>query len=231
MFANWSNGTFVLPTTANPGCLSGDNGTQNTQANYTQTAARSTTTTLIRTVGTPSLVYGSPLTFTATVSAVGGSPGNFGTITFRDGATVLCGPITISSNAATCSPLLDVGSHSVVAEYAGGLSGSIQFNGSTSNAVTQGITARNLTITGATANSKVYDGTTTATVDFSGATLNTVVSGDAVAIGTYTASFATKTVGAGKSVTVTGVALSGPTPAITRSRSRLGSPPTSRPRT
>ena len=73
------------------------------------------------------------------------------------------------------------------------------------------ITVKNLTINGAVANNKQYDGNTTATVDFTSATLVTVVSGDVVTINSsgYSASFATKTVGNGKPVTVTGVALSG----------------------
>ena len=77
--------------------------------------------------------------------------------------------------------------------------------------LTADITARNLTINGAVANNKVYDGNTTATVDFTGATLAVVVTGDRVRINSsgYSASFATKTVGNGKPVTVTGVSLSG----------------------
>ena len=73
------------------------------------------------------------------------------------------------------------------------------------------ITAKNLTISGAVANNKQYDGNTTATVDFTSATLAVVVSGDSVSINSsgYSASFATKTVGTGKAVTVIGVALSG----------------------
>ena len=74
--------------------------------------------------------------------------------------------------------------------------------------LTADITAKNLTINGAVANNKQYDGNTTATVDFTSATWY-VVSGDMVSINSsgYSASFATKTVGNGKPVTVTGVAL------------------------
>src|SRR5205823_6050135 len=58
---------------------------------------------------------------------------------------------------------------------------------------------------------KQYDGGTSATVDFTGASLAVVVSGDMVSIDSsaYSASFATKTVANGKTVTVVGVALSG----------------------
>src|SRR5204862_292626 len=73
------------------------------------------------------------------------------------------------------------------------------------------ITAKNLTINGALGNNKQYDGNTTATVDFSGASLVGVIGLDTVSIkGTgYSASFATKTVGTAKAVTVLGVTLSG----------------------
>ena len=72
------------------------------------------------------------------------------------------------------------------------------------------ITAKALTITAAVANSKQYDGTVTATVNFAGASLVGVASGDSVSIdhADYSASFADETVGTGKPVTVTGVALS-----------------------
>ena len=51
---------------------------------------------------------------------------------------------------------------------------------------------------------------TTATVDFTGATLSGVIAPDVVSINStgYTATFATKTVGTGKPVTVIGVILS-----------------------
>ena len=78
--------------------------------------------------------------------------------------------------------------------------------------LTADITAKNLTINGAVANNKQYDGNTTATVDFTGATLAVGVIGtDAVSINSsgYSASFATKTVGTGKAVTVSSVTLSG----------------------
>ncbi len=73
------------------------------------------------------------------------------------------------------------------------------------------VNRRLLTITGAIALDKFYDGTTTATVAFKGAVLNGVVGGDAVTIDSsaYTASFDNASIGTGKSVTVTGVALGG----------------------
>jgi YDG domain len=81
----------------------------------------------------------------------------------------------------------------------------------TSNAATLTVAAKNLTITGATANNKVYNASNAATVDFTGASLIGVESGDTVIINTagYLANFNNKNVGSAKPVTVSGVGLSG----------------------
>jgi trimeric autotransporter adhesin len=73
------------------------------------------------------------------------------------------------------------------------------------------ITAQPLTATGVTAATRVYDGTTVATLSFGGAALVGVVSGDTVTLSTGAAvgTFASKTVGAGKIVTIAGLALAG----------------------
>ncbi|MEP9360095.1 YDG domain-containing protein [Sphingomonas sp. KR3-1] len=67
------------------------------------------------------------------------------------------------------------------------------------------------TITPASAlrvDTKTYDGTTTATLDL-GVDLNGVLGGDIVGLVSYTADFADKNAGAGKTVNVTGLALGG----------------------
>ena len=69
-----------------------------------------------------------------------------------------------------------------------------------------------LSVTGALANDKTYDSTTAATVNFSGASLSGVQSGlTNVSLNTsgYTATFSQSNVGAGLTVTVSGLALSG----------------------
>ena len=77
--------------------------------------------------------------------------------------------------------------------------------------LTANITAKNLTISGAAANSKQYDGNNSATVNFTGASLVGVIAFDVVSINSsgYSATFNNKNVGTAKAVTVTGVALSG----------------------
>src|SRR4029079_16711482 len=66
--------------------------------------------------------------------------------------------------------------------------------------LTANISAKNLTISGASANNKPYDGNATASVDFSGASLVGVLGLDAVSINSsgYSASFNNKNVGTGK---------------------------------
>jgi|GEM_PF-2014478 len=73
--------------------------------------------------------------------------------------------------------------------------------------VTANITAKPLTISGAVAQNKVYDGTTAATV--TGDTLLGKVTGDAVTLNLGTATFDTKYVGTGKTVTVGTSSISG----------------------
>ncbi len=72
------------------------------------------------------------------------------------------------------------------------------------------ITAKGLTVTGLSASDKVYDGTTLATLSGTG-TLVGVLSGDTVTLNSSgaTAAFASKNMGAGIMVTVSGLGLSG----------------------
>jgi hypothetical protein len=76
---------------------------------------------------------------------------------------------------------------------------------------TANITAFGLTVTGVTVDSKVYDATTVANVNTGSAVLVGALGGDTVSLNAAGKSgvFANKNVGAGKSVTVSGLALSG----------------------
>src|SRR5213075_3083638 len=70
---------------------------------------------------------------------------------------------------------------------------------------------KNLTVSAVTSNHKVYDGTNTATLNLGGATLVGVESGDDVTLdaGSAAGVFADENVGTAKSVTVSGLSLSG----------------------
>src|SRR5205823_5330437 len=76
---------------------------------------------------------------------------------------------------------------------------------------TADITAKNLTISGASANDKVYDGNNTATVNWTNAQLQGVVGTESVGYSTANdaASFGNKNVGTGKTVSVSGISISG----------------------
>ncbi|MCX6133089.1 MAG: YDG domain-containing protein [Ignavibacteriales bacterium] len=81
----------------------------------------------------------------------------------------------------------------------------------TQPATTASITAKGLTVTGISANDKVYDGTTNATLNTSGGALVTVISPDVVTLNKSTAvgTFSDKEVGTNKTVTISGLTISG----------------------
>ena len=65
-------------------------------------------------------MFGQPVTFTATVSPVGGSGTPTGTVTFQEGSTTLASSVTLVSGQATFSTAsLSVGSHTITASYSG----------------------------------------------------------------------------------------------------------------
>jgi len=170
-----------------------------------------TTTVGLITSSNPS-TYGNAVTFTATVRtngvAVGGISGE--TVTFYDGGTQLgTGTVNGSGQAAyaTSATQLSAVTHSITAGYGG----DAVYAGSTNSpALSQTVNQATLTagLTGTV--SKPYDGTTTATLAAGNYTLPGVVSGDTVTLnnpasGTYD----TWNQGTGKTVTVTGLAISG----------------------
>ena len=79
-------------------------------------------------------VYGSSVTFTATLSAVGGGATPAGTIQFMDGATNLGSAVALSSGVATyATATLAAATHSITAVY----SGDSNYAGSTSSVLSQ----------------------------------------------------------------------------------------------
>ncbi|MDD5681585.1 MAG: YDG domain-containing protein, partial [Candidatus Omnitrophica bacterium] len=79
------------------------------------------------------------------------------------------------------------------------------------NNTTGEITAKDMTVTGITANNKVYDGTTTATINTGSAAIVGKVSGDSVTLNTASASgaFIDPNVGTGKTVIISGLVIEG----------------------
>jgi hypothetical protein len=160
--------------------------------------------------------YGHSVSFTATVSKQGGGAGTgapTGTVTFKEGSTTLAtAPLVAGSGnsaAATfTTSTLSAGLHSITAVYAGDAT----YVGSTSAVFSQNVNPKALTVTGITAGSRPYNGTTAATLNLAGASLVGVVGSDSVSLNTSlaTGSFADKNVGNGKTVTISGLSLTGP---------------------
>ncbi|MEO5680108.1 MAG: Ig-like domain repeat protein, partial [Acidimicrobiales bacterium] len=85
----------------------------------TQTIAKAGTTVAVTSSSAPS-VSGVPLTLRAAVATSapgGGTP--TGTVSFREGVTVLCAAAPLTAGVATCSPALAEGTHVVTAVYGG----------------------------------------------------------------------------------------------------------------
>lgn len=146
-------------------------------------------------------IYGDAVTFTATVSVTGAAA--TGTVTFKDGTTVL-GTGSLSSGSATfATSSLGVGGHSITASYSG--DGTYATSVSTSYSYT--VAAKSLTITGVTAANKVYDGNTSATL--SGGTLTSgLVGAETVTVILGSGAFANPNTGTW-AVTASGYALGG----------------------
>ena len=177
-----------------------------TSNTVTQTVNQASTTTAVATSGTPS-TYGSSVTFTATVTPqFAGATAPSGTVTFKDGATTI-GTGTLNGGnpdtATFATSTLAVGSHSISAVYGA----DTNYTGSTSSSIAQAVTQKSVTPS-ITASNKTYDATTTATT---ACTLAGVLAADTgnVTCAAAAATFADKNVGTGKTVTATGITLSG----------------------
>ena len=94
------------------------------------------TTTTVTSSDNPSLA-GHSVTFTITVAGTAGTP--TGSVTLKDGANTLAGPLTLdgSGQATYTTSALAVGTHPITAEYAGDSSGSPIFAASTSTTLNQ----------------------------------------------------------------------------------------------
>ncbi len=144
----------------------GGNFAGSTSSPLTQTVNKAATTTVLSSSLDPS-TYGQTVTFTATVSSSTATP--TGTVTFKNGATTLGSASLSGGKAKFSTSKLLAGSHSITAVYAG----NINFNASTSPAVTQTVNKANtLTAVASSLNPSIVGQkvTFTATVSSSTAT-------------------------------------------------------------
>ena len=191
-------------------------GTSATSSGDQFTYLANTTTTV--TSPTNSTVYGQSVTLTATVTSSSTPTGSVeffdettntdlgaGTPTNTTGTTATW---TYSTSATQLQVTTSPAAQVIEAVYTptGAFLGS---SGTLSGGET--ITPLALTVSGITANNKVYDHTTAATLNTASATLNGVLSGDSVTLSTASAVgvFASKDVGNGITVNVSGLTISG----------------------
>ena len=107
----------------------------------TQSVGMNASTTALTSSANPS-AYNQSVTFTATVTGSGGTPG--GTVTFKDGATTLgTGTLDGSGVATFTTSALSPGSHAITAAYGG----NTNFSASTSTTLTQSVTIGTSTTT------------------------------------------------------------------------------------
>jgi hypothetical protein len=167
--------------------------------------------TVTVTSATNNLIYGQSITFTASVTAVAPATNALtGTITFQDGTVTLgSANLNAAGQAAFSAKKLSAtnATHVITAAYGG----SANYSNSVSGNFLQSVSKLALTVSGITASNKVYDASTTATLNLSKAALKTVLAGDVVTLNTSAAkgAFASKTVGTGKTVNVSGLIIAG----------------------
>jgi Bacterial Ig-like domain (group 3) len=155
-------------------------------------AARVASTTTL-TASAPTVETGTPVTFTATVPS-----GATGTVQFKDGATALGSPVTVTGGIATyTSSTLTIAAHSVTAVYSGDSSGYFPSTSSaatvqvTTHATTTALAASAATVetgTAVTFTATVAPATATGTVQFNDGTtaLGSPVALNVSGVATYT---------------------------------------------
>jgi hypothetical protein len=188
-------------------------GGEMTAINMTVSQA-STNAGLSITPNSPAPTYGDTLTLTATISdSSAGSTGTptgmvqFAYSTNNGASWTDIGNLIglVSGQAQLQTAALPAGNPLVRAHYPG----DANFKNSDVS-VTQTINQKTLTVTGITAGDKVYDGTTTAPLNTTNAILNGVIGTDVTLDkSAATGAFADKNVGAGKTVTISGLTLIG----------------------
>jgi hypothetical protein len=146
--ATFTTSGLALGAHALTAVYSGDNTfASSTSSALSQTVNQDGTTTVLASSANPA-TYGQALTLTATVAAAApGSGTPTGTVTFKDGATVLgTAALNASGQAALTTWSLVTGSHSLTAAYGG----DTNFTASTASALSQTMSAPSGTVASST---------------------------------------------------------------------------------
>ena len=197
-------GTGSHPITAT---YSGDANYNVNSDSRNQNVVLGTAATSIVSDGSPT-TYGNAVTFTASIVPTP-SATLVGTVSFKDGSTVI-GTVTLNGStpntAVFATSLMSAGAHSITAVYNGDVGTGYPQSGS--SILPHSVNKRALTIT-ATSSGKIYDGNANAAATI-------IFSDDRVATDALTlneiiglATFPDKNIGIGKTVTITGITLSG----------------------
>ena len=196
-----SAGTYSVTGTAIGG---GKVGTVSVSGNnVVLTIQNTTTTTLILAAGSNPSTYGDALIFQATVSP---APADGETVTLNDGVTTIGSGPTVGAVVLFTNSTLAASVHSLTAAYPGD---SLNL-GSTSSALSQTVNQKSLTPALAGMVVKTYDGGTNATLVATNYSLPGVLGGDTVTLNNPAGGiYDTKNQGAGKTVTVVGLSISG----------------------
>ncbi|MEI6605791.1 MAG: YDG domain-containing protein, partial [Verrucomicrobiota bacterium] len=157
------------------------------------------TTTVTSSLGSTG-AYGN-VTFSATVT--GPVATATGTVTFKDGLSVLgTGVLNASGVATFTTSTLAVGSHAINASFPG----DVNYASSTSASYSYTVSPKPVTIISVVAANKVYDATTSAVL--TGGTVSGTVNSETVTVVPGSGSFASANVGS-QAITATGYSLSG----------------------
>jgi hypothetical protein len=199
----WSSGTVAAtPTSAATWYLhvKGYNGANvgNGTFNYSVTVGQKALT--VTGIGASDKPYDGNAT-----AALTGTPGTLNGVVGTDS-------VALGGTAAGAFANQNVGTNKIVSVSGQTLTGGSATNYTLTEPVTTAnITRKGLTVTGIAADDKVYDTTTSATIHTGGATLVGKISGDDVNLNTGSASgvFADANVGSGKTVSISGLTISG----------------------
>jgi hypothetical protein len=138
--ATFNTTTLTLGSHSLKAVYNGDGNFSPSSSNTVSQSVLKASTTGLTSSSNPS-TYGTPVTFTATVTGSGGTP--TGSVTFSDGSTVLGSRALSGGQATLTTAALTAGSHSIKAVY----SGDGAFAGSTSGAVSQSVGKASRTVT------------------------------------------------------------------------------------